>query len=122
MSVAYNAIDFYIIMEHFESSNLRRILINGKLNSKCRLSEEQKLKILQLCKAVSFLHEVSPPILHKDIKPENILVNEHAVTKLCDLGLSKSDNLPPELMTTIGNNCQGTYHYMAPEILMYLQP
>ena len=65
------------------------------MNSKCRLSEEQKPKILlQLCKAITFLYEVSPPILHKDIKPENILVNEHAVTKLCDLVLSKRDNLP----------------------------
>ena len=118
MAVGQNAADVYIVMEHFKSCNLRRLLTNGKIDSKYRLMEDTKNNILlQVCKAISFLHDLSPPILHKDVKPENILVNVYSETKLCDLGLSRSENLPEHLLTTVGNNVKGTYHYMAPELL-----
>lgn len=39
-----------------------------------------------VCKAVAFLHSQSPPVQHRDVKPENILLGAEGVFKLCDFG------------------------------------
>ncbi|XP_016842658.1 cyclin-dependent kinase 3-like [Nasonia vitripennis] len=123
MTVGFNPVNFYIVMEHFKSSDLRKILRSTRKDVKYQLSDEHKIYILsQLCKAISFLHQLSVPIIHKDLKPEKILVNEEGDTKICDLGLSKCDDLPSALHTTVGRNRKIIYSYMAPEILVHNEP
>lgn len=103
-----------LTMEYFENNTLRTILCR-----KLSLSENHKQNIcLQICKAITFLRDMIPPIFHKDIKPENILVNEYLVTKICDMGLSRFEDMPEDLKTTAGRSV-GTVAYMAPEILFY---
>ncbi|XP_077265785.1 uncharacterized protein LOC143899397 isoform X2 [Temnothorax americanus] len=119
MAVSFSQSQCHIVMEYFDSESLRSVLFHGNSKLKLKLNEKNKSLIsYQICKAITFLHESRPAILHKDIKPENILVDRHYTTKVCDLGLSKCDAMPSALHTTIGHNFQGTPLYMAPEILI----
>ncbi len=77
-----------------------------------KLTQEQALSIgLQLCDILSYLHGQKPPIIHRDIKPQNIIVDTAGKIKLIDFGISrKYDEAARE--DTI---CFGTKHFAAPE-------
>ena len=123
MAVASDITHCFIVMEYFESETLRCVLFHKDTKSLYNLTEANRNNIaLQICQAKAFLHSSSPSIVHKDLKPENVLYNLYSQTKICDLGLSKFTEMPMELQTTIGHIFQGTLLYMAPEILIDNKP
>lgn len=63
-------------------------------------------------RGMAYLHSGVPPILHRDLKSANILLNESYTAKVCDFGLSR---LKAEERSMTGN-C-GTVQWMAPEVL-----
>jgi serine/threonine protein kinase len=78
-----------------------------------RLLEEHAVKVFhQVLMAVAYMHGLG--IVHRDIKTENIIVDDNFNTKLVDFGLSKKFTASPErFLTTL---C-GSPSYIAPEIL-----
>ena len=73
----------------------------------------------QICQAVAYLHNLKPPIVHRDVKPANVLVaNSTHVTKLCDMGLSKLKSAGTLTHQTTSTTPPGTPAYMAPECLL----
>ena len=62
--------------------------------------------LLDIVSGVEYLHDQSPPVLHRDLKSQNVLFGRDGRLKLCDFGLSRS--------RVAG---QGTVAYMAPELL-----
>jgi serine/threonine protein kinase len=71
---------------------------------------EAKVKyLLDISQGMKFLHERG--IMHRDLKPQNILVNKDNICKLCDFGLAKVIN------ETLTLGVIGTWQYMAPEIM-----
>ena len=70
------------------------------------------IKILEGCaRALEYLHMMSPaPILHRDIKSENILLTEELEPRLADLGEARTI-AQNQTMTTVGTN-----GYTAPEV------
>lgn len=110
-----------LIMEPFDGPNLRVVLTDIHTKLKVNLDESKKVFIcLQISRPVVLLHTTN--IEHEYIKPENILVNSNGITKLCDIGFSRFEDLLPELLTTVGRNYKGTVGYMAPEIVLDNQP
>mmetsp|Transcript_17740 Transcript_17740/g.26870 ORF Transcript_17740/g.26870 Transcript_17740/m.26870 type:complete len:719 (-) Transcript_17740:1887-4043(-) len=63
-------------------------------------------------RGMTYLHSGSPPVLHRDLKSANLLLDDSYTTKVCDFGLSR---LKAQERSMTGN-C-GTVQWMAPEIL-----
>mgnify|MGYP002775855932 FL=1 len=72
---------------------------------------EQRLNVaIQTAQALSYLHQAaSPPILHRDIKSTNILLDDHWDAKVGDFGVSR---LVPDGEKHISTLMQGTLGYL----------
>ncbi|XP_032635774.1 serine/threonine-protein kinase 36 [Chelonoidis abingdonii] len=76
------------------------------------LPEEQVQDIAsQLVSALYYLH--SHRILHRDMKPQNILLGKGGIIKLCDFGFARAMSINTMVLTSI----KGTPLYMAPELV-----
>ena len=87
----------YLVMDFVEGQSLAEILAarGGPL------SESEALPwINQVCDALEYLHTRTPPIIHRDIKPQNIIVAADGRAVLVDFGISKAYD--PSLTTTRG--------------------
>jgi serine/threonine protein kinase len=121
---------YFFIMEFVDGVNLRQLLDSG------RVSPREALAIVpQICDALQFAHDQG--IVHRDIKPGNILLDRHGRVKVADFGLAKlvgMDALTPSLShpmeeggtpvpgegapasgLTVAGKVMGTPAYMAPE-------
>lgn len=85
----------------------------GHQLSKGKLFKEQELKSIawQILNILDYLHNAASPILHRDLKPKNILRDEHGHISLIDFGAVQYANLAHTI-------AMGTAGYMAPEQLM----
>ena len=83
------------------------------------LPEEISYEILRdVVLGLCFLHERSPPIIHRDLSANNVLLTSNMNAKLSDLGVAKILNLTPTRMTKMTQTkAPGTPCYMPPEAL-----
>ncbi|MEC7497785.1 MAG: serine/threonine-protein kinase [Planctomycetota bacterium] len=96
----------YISMKLIEGSTLSSQLQNGHMDGK----SAAKL-LIPLCQAVQYAHENS--VLHRDVKPSNIMINHEGQAFLTDFGLPKDLRETPTLTRT--GAVVGTPAYMPPE-------
>jgi serine/threonine-protein kinase len=68
---------------------------------------------MQVTQALSFIHSLTMPIIHRDVTPKNILVFPNWIYKLSDFGISKNTVTPEE----IGQTFIGYSSYIPPELL-----
>ncbi len=93
----------YYVMEYCSGGSL-----DNKIRTHSGLSVDVAMKhILELCDAVSYMH--SKKMLHLDIKPGNVVLNNEGRAMLIDFGLSKQfdENGNPESSTTLGAGTEG---------------
>ena len=100
----------YLVLDLAKGGDLR---YNMNANGGKLHEETAKFYIAQVILALEYLHEVQ--VIHRDVKPENILLNDDGYIKLTDFGVSKRLNEEGYCRST-----SGTHGYMAPE--MYISP
>lgn len=99
----------YLMMEFVEGPSLR-----GIIQAKSLKSGEALKVVVQICEALQYAHEEG--IVHRDIKPGNILIDKRGRVKIADFGLAKLLHQGVEhYALTASQQVMGTPHYMAPE-------
>merc|ERR1712018_421283 len=96
---------FYIIMEYASNGDLFSRLDCGRMDE-----TEAKEKFYQIISAIRYCHE-EQHVIHRDLKPDNVLFDSQNNIKIADFGLSE-EFVPGEKLNTF---C-GTPEYMAPEV------
>lgn len=78
-----------------------------------RLSTGEVLELMgQLCDALTYLHTAKPPVIHRDIKPQNLILGEDGRLRLIDFGISRSYDGSKTGADTV---CLGTKEFSPPE-------
>ncbi|MCB2285589.1 Stk1 family PASTA domain-containing Ser/Thr kinase [Clostridium algidicarnis] len=96
----------YIVMEYVKGKTLKEVIKEDG-----RLPYDKVLDYgIQISKALDCAHRNN--IIHRDIKPQNILVTEEGVLKVTDFGIAKS---PDSATITNSKKILGSAHYFSPE-------
>ncbi|KAK8598006.1 hypothetical protein V6N13_095398 [Hibiscus sabdariffa] len=103
-----------LIYEDMASGSLEKHLFR---RVGCRLTWSKRMKIaLDAAKGLAFLHGAERPIIYRDFKTSNILLDENFNAKLSDFGLAKDG--PTGDQTHVSTRVMGTFGYAAPEYVM----
>ena len=102
---------FFIVMEFCDGITLERLVrLNGPMNQ-----DDFRKAFGQLAAALLYAHERD--VIHRDLKPVNMMVNFDGMLKLMDFGLAMPLHTVPDA-TELDRQVVGTPRYMAPEQLM----
>lgn len=94
----------FIVMELVEGITLKRYI-----EKKSRLSGRETISIaIQVCMGIEAAHNNG--IIHRDIKPQNIIISREGKAKVTDFGIAKAAT-----SNTITSNVMGSVHYTSPE-------
>jgi serine/threonine-protein kinase len=100
----------YIVMEYVEGRTLRDVL-----NHEAPLPPEQALEIIEpVIAALAAAHEAG--LVHRDVKPENVLITERGQIKVVDFGLAKA--ITAQTSTATQGLLIGTVSYLPPELVL----
>ncbi|KAM4704171.1 ankyrin repeat and protein kinase domain-containing protein 1 [Rhinophrynus dorsalis] len=103
-----------IVMEFMENGSLEKLLPTHVL------SWQLKFRFIhEIALGMNFLHIMNPPLLHLDLKPGNILLDEHLHVKISDFGLSRWKESSTRKEYIEKSAIRGTLSYIPPE--MFLQ-
>lgn len=95
----------YLVMDYIAGDDLRQIVRqSGAVGEKTALEW-----ILQLCEIVEYLHGQDPPILHRDLTPDNMVLDRNLLLTLIDFGAANS------LIGTATGTLVGKQSYISPE-------
>lgn len=101
----------YLVQELAEGENIFDILHKRRR----RLSLAQSVHISQqICDAMVYLH--GQKLVHRDLKPQNVLLDSKDNVKICDFGLARFKSSNQKYVATVTNTA-GTPAYQAPEML-----
>lgn len=95
---------YYIVMEFVEGITLKEYIMNNG-----RLSAEQALDFaMQIASGIEVAHQNHT--IHRDIKPQNIIVSKNGTLKVTDFGIARAAT-----SNTVASNAMGSVHYVSPE-------
>ena len=102
---------YYLTMEYVEGTSLKQLIVSrGKLPVAVALTVGK-----QLCRALEVAH--AEGVIHRDIKPQNIVVEPSGFLKVMDFGIARLANPPKGKGLTEAGMSIGTPDYMSPEQL-----
>jgi len=102
----------YLVMDFVDGDNLEQIF--SRNGGRPLPEREVLLWLLPICDALQYLHTRTPPILHRDVKPSNIIVTPAGHPVLVDFGIAK-EHLPGANRTATFVRKAGTEGYAPPE-------
>ena len=95
---------YYMVMELVEGITLKEYI-----ERKGRLSHKEVISIaIQMCTGIGIAHAAD--IIHRDIKPQNIIISKDGKVKVTDFGIAKATT-----SNTVSSNAMGSVHYTSPE-------
>ncbi len=98
----------YFVMEYVEGKTIHDDLAAGKI-----FKEDEALDIIiQVAHALQHAHSCG--LIHRDVKPKNIMINTAGVVKLADMGLAR-ETTDIEAAQTEAGKAYGTPYYISPE-------
>lgn len=96
---------YYIVMEIVNGRTLKDII-----EEKGKLSVSETINYsIQICEALLCAHQNG--IIHRDIKPQNIIINKENIPKVTDFGIAQATNKN----TSVEKDIMGSVHYFSPE-------
>ena len=96
----------YIVMEYVDGQTLKDLIVNEK-----RLSNPDIIDYsIQIAQALKTAHQAG--IIHRDIKPQNILIDNYGLLKVTDFGIARVSS---NATITYTSSILGTVHYISPE-------
>ena len=98
--------EYYIVMEYIEGKHLKQLI---KKRGKLTVSEAVDI-VLQITDGLTVAHDSY--IIHRDIKPQNIMILENGLVKITDFGIAMAMN---STQLTQTNSVMGSVHYLPPE-------
>ncbi|MBQ2614984.1 MAG: Stk1 family PASTA domain-containing Ser/Thr kinase [Clostridia bacterium] len=98
---------YYIVMEYVEGITLKEYIAEkGKLSWREAVSYAS-----QICEGLEAAHKNQ--VIHRDIKPQNIIMAPDGTLKVTDFGIARATN--GQATVTMANTAIGTVHYLSPE-------
>lgn len=97
---------YYIVMEYIEGKHLKQLI---KKRGKLTLNEVIDI-MLQVTDGIACAHDSY--IIHRDIKPQNIMILDSGIVKITDFGIAMALN---STQLTQTNSVMGSVHYLPPE-------
>ena len=97
---------YYIVMHHIDGQNLKYYMQHYGAMEPLRALDY----VYQVCEGLNAAQKGG--VVHRDLKPQNILVNNKGVVKIADFGLSRGQDM---FTITHSDKFMGTAYYVAPE-------
>lgn len=105
--VGYQSGFYYIVMEYIEGITLKEYIAEND-----RLSWREAVSFAaQIAEGLEAAHKNH--VIHRDIKPQNIIMTPEGVLKVTDFGIARASN--SQATMTMANTAIGTVHYLSPE-------
>ena len=95
----------YLVLEHINGKSLRKLFSANPVKDQMQM--ERLLR--QMCQILEYLHELEPPMVHRDFTPDNLILDESGVLKLIDFNVARHEGAKTK-MTVVGKHA-----YMPPE-------
>ncbi|EEY57103.1 protein kinase [Phytophthora infestans T30-4] len=105
--------DFCCVMEYMDGGDLRGLMDKYEDENRRTGFDAAKITIaLHVAHALAYLHSRDVPVIHRDLKSENILLNEALGAKLTDFGVSR-ERVDRAMTADVGTSL-----WMAPEVMI----
>ncbi|RLN44818.1 hypothetical protein BBJ28_00011579 [Nothophytophthora sp. Chile5] len=114
LGVAWDSLtDLCVVSEYMEGGDLRALLVSyvGE-NYPVGFDRTKATIALHVAHALTYLHSLAPPVLHRDLKSKNILLSPSLDAKLTDFGISR-ERVDKTMTAGVGTSL-----WMAPEVML----
>ena len=108
MGASCKAPYYFVVTEFCENGNLFELLHQHK-NISLNWDERRRIA-LEVALGMNYLHSFEPPILHRDLKSMNVLLDKNFQVKIADFGSTK-------FLEVQMTKQKGTFQWMAPEVI-----